>query len=210
VIDLNKKLCANCKEIKHSSNFYKNTKLKNGLHSYCKDCSREIRKTHNRTKKGLITRMYLHQLENSKLRKHNKPSYSKEEFIIWIESNNDFDTLYNNWVSSEFNKNLAPSVDRIDDYRGYSFDNIRLTTWGDNRNKYFSSVRNRINKKALVGVEKYDKTGVFLNEYDSIKDANLDTNINMSDISQCCQSRRKTAGGYVWKFKNDNDEQRKD
>lgn len=38
--------------------------------------------------------------------------------------------------------------------------------------------------------------------FKSIKDAHRRTGINQSNISQACLGKRKTAGGYTWKFYN--------
>jgi hypothetical protein len=48
---------------------------------------------------------------------------------------NNFYELYNNWIDSGYKKSDKPSVDRIDDYKGYSFDNIQLMTWKENNKK---------------------------------------------------------------------------
>ena len=36
--------------------------------------------------------------------------------------------------------------------------------------------------------------------YDSVTAASEQTGINLSNISQCCLGKRKTAGGYHWQF----------
>ena len=38
-------------------------------------------------------------------------------------------------------------------------------------------------------------------EYSSISEAHRATGINISNISQCCMGKRKSAGKYNWKFK---------
>lgn len=49
-------------------------------------------------------------------------------------------------------------------------------------------------------VLQYDLKGNFIKEYVSIKEAKKE-NKKCSKISACCQGKRKTAGGYVWKYK---------
>lgn len=46
--------------------------------------------------------------------------------------------------------------------------------------------------------------GDFIKEWDSIKSATIELKIN--NISACCSGKLKTAGGYIWYFKNKNDE----
>lgn len=48
----------------------------------------------------------------------------------------------------------------------------------------------------------YDTNGSFLREWDSIQKASSELKINRSDIGGVCNGRYKTAGGFVWKFKN--------
>ena len=93
-------------------------------------------KAYKRTIDGLISRIYYSQKGSSKRREHNPPTYSKEQLHVWMTSQVNFNNLYINWVASGYKKDLVPSVDRLDDYKGYSFDNIQLMTWRENLDKY--------------------------------------------------------------------------
>ena len=44
------------------------------------------------------------------------------------------------------------------------------------------------------------KDGVVIKEYDSILSASNHTHINNAAIGMCCNKKRKTAGGFEWKF----------
>lgn len=60
--------------------------------------------------------------------------------------------LYNNWKNNNYNKDLTPSVDRINPYKPYLKDNIQIMTWAENNKKshFDSRKENRImneNKK---------------------------------------------------------------
>ena len=50
-------------------------------------------------------------------------------------------------------------------------------------------------------VLQYDKNGNFLKEWLGIKNAGENLKIASSEIGECCRGKRKTAGGYAWKFK---------
>lgn len=50
-------------------------------------------------------------------------------------------------------------------------------------------------------VEQYTLAGEFLGFYHSIRVAALATGINETNISRCANGKRKTAGGYIWRFK---------
>jgi len=49
---MNTKVCARCGKTKPISEFHKNTRSKDGLHSYCKSCNKEKAASHLRTDKG--------------------------------------------------------------------------------------------------------------------------------------------------------------
>jgi hypothetical protein len=51
-------------------------------------------------------------------------------------------------------------------------------------------------------VIQYDKLGNLINIFYGLRSAFNKTNINMGDISMCCNNKLKTAGGYIWKYKN--------
>lgn len=66
----------------------------------------------------------------------------------------------------------------------------------------------KMNIKTIIkkskAVIQYDKKMNMINEYYGITEASKKTNINISNISKCCKNQRKTAGGYIWKFKGGN------
>lgn len=56
-------------------------------------------------------------------------------------------------------------------------------------------------QKMCKPVLQFDKKGNFIEEYESIDNAIKETGI--IHISDVCRGERKTAGGYIWKYKND-------
>ena len=55
---------------------------------------------------------------------------------------NGYKEFYDKWVASGYKKNLKPSVDRLDDFKGYSLDNIKLGTWKDNKKHQVKDILN--------------------------------------------------------------------
>ena len=54
-------------------------------------------------------------------------------------------------------------------------------------------------------VEKYDLiSGKTIEEYESETVACAETGIQKSSISMCCNGKRRSAGGYGWRFKDNN------
>lgn len=54
-----------------------------------------------------------------------------------------------------------------------------------------------INGKKVI---QYDKQGNIINQYISTNQARKETNI--THIDDCCRGKRKTAGGFVWKYRD--------
>jgi len=52
-------------------------------------------------------------------------------------------------------------------------------------------------KKSVV---QYDKNGKFMKEFLGAADAQRKTGIHRVNICQVCMNKRKTAGGYKWKY----------
>lgn len=52
-------------------------------------------------------------------------------------------------------------------------------------------------------VLQYTKDNKFMNEFISIREASRQTKISDINITQCCKHRRKSAGGYIWRYKKE-------
>lgn len=46
----------------------------------------------------------------------------------------------------------------------------------------------------------YTKSGEFVREWPSLREAQIELGIAQSSICRCCNGKRKSAGGYVWKY----------
>lgn len=51
-------------------------------------------------------------------------------------------------------------------------------------------------------VLQYDLQGNYIKEWNSIKEVKKQFNIYDSNLIACCKGKRKTAGGYKWKYKD--------
>ena len=157
-------------------------------------------KKYRRSKKGLTSKIYSNQMMTSRKRGHNQPEYNSKQLRDWLFQHPNFNKLYSDWKNSGYDKMLVPSIDRLDDCKGYSFNNIQLMTWQENKDKshldIISGKNNYLNKTVI----QYDLNNVFIAEYHSINNARRITKIK--HISCACRGVRKTAGGYKWEFKN--------
>ena len=90
-----------------------------------------------------LTRVWMSQRHVSEKRGHQPPAYTKQELGEWIKSQPNFQELFDKYIESGFDSWLKPSVDRLDDNKGYSFDNIQLITWKENHDKGIQSKKKK-------------------------------------------------------------------
>jgi hypothetical protein len=169
----------------------------------CKKCeiayTREYYKKNKKTLKFVVSVMYQAQIANSIKRGHNPPEYTQDELYQWVKKQKNLEELMKNWKNSGYRKNFKPSCDRIDDYKGYSFDNIRLVTTEFNIKRGHIDRKNGINNKINIKISQFTKDNILVKTYESSMIAFRETGINPSNIRQCARGLRKTAGGYIWK-----------
>lgn len=75
--------------------------------------------------------------------------------------------------------------------------------WSDESRKNLSKARKGTLPacSTLKPVEQLSLDGNLLNCFHSINTASKETGIYCTSISKCCNNKRKTAGGYIWRFK---------
>lgn len=56
--------------------------------------------------------------------------------------------------------------------------------------------------KGTKEVAQYDINGTFIKKWNSLSEINLTLKIQICDISSCCHMKRKSAGGFIWRFYN--------
>ena len=182
------KTCTSCKKEKNICSFPRYGRL-------CKQCISIHTTEKRRTRIGLCRAIYYSQKRNSKKREHKPPDYTEKEFIIQMMSIEVFEDLYTNWVASKYNKKLSPSADRLDDSKGYSFDNLRLVTWKENNEKETKSKRKP--------VAMYSINGEYIQSFKSLKAAAcfLSKPQAQTNISEVCKGKQITAYNYKWQYK---------
>lgn len=78
--------------------------------------------------------------------------------------------------------------------------NINYGTRNERMLKTLKLIKSKFAPKEVL---QFTKDGKFVNEYPSTKEAKRNTGIYQSNIVSCCNGRRNTAGGYIWKYKED-------
>lgn len=209
---MEKKKCNKCGDKKSFSEFHQDKSAKDGLTSICKMCKGIYHRNYRHTKEGLSKEIYNHQKSKSRLKGWVMPTYTLKELRYWLFAQDWFHVLFTRWEKSGFKKMLSPSCDRLDDYKPYTLDNLQITTWQKNKDKGHADCKNGINNKrnkAVIGVHK--DTGKII-KFHSVIEAQRQTGIANSSISDCCSGKIKkhsnsgyyympqSAGGYVWKY----------
>jgi len=189
------KRCTKCGAEKDFRDFRKALNCRQGVRPECRVCNQLQAKTPlNHT-----NQMYSNQKSTSKRRGHMPPSYTKNTFRRWCMKQPVYHELHADWVASDYSRLLAPSCDRINDYKPYTLDNLQLMTWNENKLKGESDRKNGILiTSQMRAVNQYKLDGTFVREYHSVNEAGRRAS---GDIIACCKGRVKSAGGFKWKYK---------
>ena len=166
------RVCKICTKEKNLNEFHKR---KEGLYGYrheCKLCFKTRQLKFSRTELGLSGNIFRDQKKDSKHRGHIPPSYSLKEFREWLFNQKNFKILFNKWIKSNYKKDQRPSVDRLDNYKGYSFNNIQLITWKENNEKNYHG-RRLIKRESLKIIHNGEQ--ITLTDYCKINNLNYST-----------------------------------
>lgn len=203
------RVCSKCGQEKPLSQYHKDKYTKSGYTLSCKKCRNNKNTLIRHTPRGVISQIYNHQRECSVRRGHPQPQYTKEELIDWVMSQPNWESLYKRWVENNYLKKLRPSLDRLDNSLGYSFDNIELVDWQENHRRQSQELKSGIGGRNRV-VLQYSLDGEFLNEYINVEKASKETNTNKTSLCTVARSvggskekhTRYQANGYIWIYKD--------
>lgn len=149
------KKCFRCGEVKRLESFYRHPQMKDGRVNKCKECNKEdVRLNYKKNKKHYQGYEYKrHRLNFDRLfsnryqlivnrcesdSRYSKRTYlDKEEFIDWCQDNMEsFIEVWKDWKKSGFQRKYSPSIDRIDNEKGYYPDNMQWLSLVNNVKKY--------------------------------------------------------------------------
>ena len=196
-----KKTCRICQKEKKLHNFSLAPGNKDGYSHRCKVCVAAHAKRYYKTLSGLITHIYNAERRASKDRHHPKPAYTKKELTEWLH-NQGILLYYENWKNSGYQKDLRPSVDRINSTKPYTLNNIRLVTWKENNTAAYTERKSckRVTTQCR-SVDQLNDAGEILATFKSIALASRITGVQRSNINACCSGKiSHKAGGFYWKY----------
>lgn len=126
---------------------------------------------------------------------------SKEELKQFVIKNNIQDML-DYWIKNDCNKDFTPSINRLDDYKWYSLDNIELITWKENNNKWRKSIKTieKVHNKLWIiakqkfskKVQQMDLDWNLIAIYPSVREAGRQLWMDYGNISKVCRWEIKT------------------
>ena len=146
-----------------------------------------------------ITQAYSSVRYKSKRRGDKIPDFSKQELREWLFENK-LNDLWQQYVSSEYDINKKPSIDRIDDYKGYEFSNMQLITWRENLLKGVNGIkhhRNCKNEHFYKPVFVWNKSGRFIGKFENQTQAAEFLSCHITSISRCIVGKRKTIKKHI-------------
>lgn len=77
--------------------------------------------------------------------------------------------------------------------------------WCDRKyNHNYGTINERISQSQSKTVLQYDLNGNLIKEWKSINECGRN-GFNQGDICKCCNGKRKTAKGFIWVYKNEED-----
>ena len=219
-MDTRKKECIKCHRVLLLNEFYKHPEMADGCYKKCKDCIKQDRWDYRH-----ITHIEKIRERERERRKRRTP----QEITAYNEANKKYaekhpgrkhvNALVNNAIKT--GKIIKPDVCQIcsrsnpvshhHDYNR-SFDVVWIC------DSCHRKIHVQIKKcelppiiervshvKIAPGkanfVVQYGIDGNQIGELKSARDAERNTNVGRNVIGQCCLGKRKTAGGFVWKFK---------
>lgn len=151
------KRCFKCGVVKPIADFYKHPQTKDGHLNKCKECTRaDVQKNYTNhidyyhkydqyryreNKNRLLDHVYRGIVNrcNGVQRKYSSTGTTPISMAEWksfcTSTSTEFDKLYDAWKKSGFQRKMAPSIDRIDNNRGYTIDNMQWLSQSDNSRK---------------------------------------------------------------------------
>lgn len=162
------KECFICHKIKPLDEFYTHKAMPDGHINKCKECTKEYmrgrrpecrkldkKRHHYNPERFLKHRYYAMKFRTSSKAKSGplthptyasrKLDFTMEEWLEWCHTKSwlTFVSLYERWQESGFQRGYSPSVDRIDNDKGYTLDNIQWLSFRNNCSKHTSKMNDK-------------------------------------------------------------------
>lgn len=130
-------------------------------------------------------------------------------FVVNLRKNSNIETKPIHRLVAEIfikNEDKKPCVNHIDgNKQNNCVENLEWCTYSHNVKEAFRLGLNKhIDFKEKREIIQYDLFMNKIKEWKSIYKASEETKIFRSSIIKACQKKQKTAGGYIWRYKEEN------
>lgn len=98
------------------------------------------------------------------------------------------------WFRDKAYNLKQPSIDRIRNHGNYEVSNCQFIEWKLNTDKRIPNAAKRV-------ILQFSRQGKFIKEWLSISEARDTLGIALSNIVETARNRRKSAGGFNWRYK---------
>lgn len=176
-----------------------------------KDYMKKYNNEYTKTIPGLCKKIYHHQIRNCKQRNHDLPAYTCSELESLLKQEPAY-LIYLDWIKSNYNPELIPSVDRLNNSKSYTLDNIEIVTWKVNKERARAAIRKQeLYASTLLNgghrkVSCFDKDGSLVNDFISLAEASRATGYTHQQISRACSTKYTYLEKYFWCYTDDKEE----
>lgn len=120
-------------------------------------------------------------------RRHSEAARKRAQDIEWLSKQRE--TIRKLTQTKKWRKNHAEGVEK----------RSKNQEWLENHARAMKEYKGK-------PVLQIDLNGNVIKEWTNMHDAERELGIDSSNIYKCCQGKRKSVGGYIWKYKNNNGE----
>lgn len=195
------KRCIICKKEKNISEFYAHPEMADGHLNKCKECCKayarardtkayDVRRYRENPKRYLSHKYYMIKNRCTSNRRKScsgREFLSKEDWDIFCKRTSEqFMDLYHKWQKSGYKRMLSPSIDRIDNKKGYILGNMQWLTLAENDKKYIDE-----NKRYIL----VKKDGKIVGKFSSQKEVAEAIGSFQGNVGRALRQGGRLSGG---------------
>lgn len=147
---------------------------------------------YRKSKKGVLTNMYDH------MRRRHPVEFTLQQFHDKYLNDKKYNRLYNEWVNKNYHTQFKPSLDRINNKLGYTFENTQMLTWAENRYKQSAYDGKRGRKGKVIQMQGDKIINIFKSQRECVKKLG----ISQSNLSSVLNGKRNYVSGYSFIYEN--------
>ncbi len=129
-----------------------------------------------------------------RLSDHKNRLIRNEHHNKWMQN------IYNKYGQDDFLFSILETFEKYDSVQLLEAEFKWINKINPSLNHKFNPITQLNCKSTSKIVYQFDHNGVFVNEYLSVSEANRQTDISNSSISQVCNGKLNHAGGYLWSY----------